>query len=62
MSRMPARCTQSDLARAIRASQQTNAGDVVLRADGSILISMFRSAQAVEPITIVLDDKAVIPL
>jgi acetyl-CoA carboxylase alpha subunit len=62
MSRTPARCTQADLARAIRASQQTNAGDVVLHADGSIVISMFRSAQAVEPITIVLDDKAVIPL
>ena len=63
MSRMPARCTQADLARAIRASQQTNAGDVVLHADGSILIRPFPSAQPMgHSTTIVLDDKAVIPL
>jgi hypothetical protein len=56
MSRMAARCTQADLARAIRASQQTNAGDVVLHADGSIVIRMFPSEAPMERTTsIVLD-------
>jgi hypothetical protein len=59
---MPARCTQADLARAIRASRQTNAGDVVLQADGSIVIRRFSSLEPVEPTTIVLDDKVIIPL
>jgi hypothetical protein len=60
---MPARCTQADLARAIRASQQTNAGDVVLHADGSIVIRLFPSDSKTEQsTTVVLDDRAVIPL
>lgn len=59
---MPARCTQADLARAIRASQQAKGGAVVLQVDGRITIEPFPSPGAVDPITIVLDDKAVIPL
>lgn len=63
MSRSPARCTQADLARAIRASQQANAGDVVLQPDGTILIRVLPSEVKTEqPATIVLDDEAVIPL
>lgn len=38
MSRTPARVTQADIARAIRAAQQTGAGDVLVQPDGSILI------------------------
>lgn len=40
MSRTPARVTQADLARSIRAAQQTGAGGVELRPDGTIFIHM----------------------
>lgn len=40
MSRTPARCTQADLARSIRAAQQTGAGAVELLPDGTIRINL----------------------
>lgn len=39
MSRGPARFTQADVIRAIRASQKAGAGDVIVQPDGSIRIS-----------------------
>lgn len=38
MSRTPARIRQADVARAIRAAQQTGAGAVRIQPDGTILI------------------------
>jgi hypothetical protein len=38
MSRTPARITQADVARAIRAAKQAGAGGVELRPDGTMLI------------------------
>lgn len=38
MSRRPAKVTQADVARAIRAAQQTGAGGVQVKPDGTILI------------------------
>lgn len=38
MSRVAARFTQADVARAIRAAQQTNAGEVRVERDGAIVI------------------------
>jgi hypothetical protein len=38
MSRRPARCTEADLRRAIRAAKHEGAGDVIALPDGSILI------------------------
>lgn len=38
MSRTPARFRQTDVARAIRAAQQTGAGAVRIQPDGTILI------------------------
>jgi hypothetical protein len=38
MTRTPARITQADVARSIRAAQQTGAGIVEIRPDGTILI------------------------
>jgi hypothetical protein len=38
MPRRPARCTEADLRRAIRAAKQEGAGDVLALPDGSILI------------------------
>jgi hypothetical protein len=40
MSRTPAKVTQADVARAIRAAQQTGAGGVEVRPDGSIFIHL----------------------
>jgi hypothetical protein len=40
MSRRPARVTQADVARAIRAAQQTGAGAVRIQPDGTILIAL----------------------
>jgi hypothetical protein len=39
MSRTPARFTQADLARAIRAAKQCGAGVVEIKADGTIRIA-----------------------
>lgn len=44
MSRTPANVTQADIARAIRAARQTGAGKVEIRPDGTIIISLERSA------------------
>lgn len=41
MSRTPARCTQADLARAIKASRQVGAGSVSLLPDGTIRIDTY---------------------
>jgi hypothetical protein len=38
MSRTPAKITQADVARAIRAAQQCHAGPVKIHADGTITI------------------------
>lgn len=40
MSRTPARFTQADVARAIRAAQQTGAGPVEIKRDGTICVSL----------------------
>lgn len=40
MSRTPARVTQADVARAIRAAQQTGAGAVEVLPDGTIRINL----------------------
>ena len=45
MSRTPARITQADIARAIRAAQQTGAGSVEVKPDGTISISLSTGAR-----------------
>lgn len=40
MSRTPAKFTQADVARSLRAAKQAGAGSVELRPDGTILISL----------------------
>jgi hypothetical protein len=55
MSRTPARITQADIARAIRAARQCGAGDVrIMPEDGTILIDLWptpgeKAEKAVEP-------------
>jgi hypothetical protein len=46
MSRTPARITQADVARAIRAAQQCGAGQVRILADGTITIDPQQAKQA----------------
>lgn len=46
MSRGPARFTQADVTRAIRAAQRTGAGEVIIEPDGSIRILVNPSASA----------------
>jgi hypothetical protein len=48
MSRTPARITQADIARAIRAAKQAGAGAVVLRPDGTIHIPLDGTKPAAE--------------
>jgi len=71
MSRTPARVTQADIARAIRAAQQTNAGEVLVLPDGSIRIQPVRSAAPLNGAEVApadsaggeeVDDGEVIPL
>ena len=52
MSRTPARFTQADVARVIRAAQQTNAGRVIVQRDGTIILEIYPSPTAAvqEPI------------
>lgn len=45
MSRTPARVTQADVARAIRAAQQCNAGRVRIMPDGTITIDPLPAKQ-----------------
>jgi hypothetical protein len=47
MSRTPARFTQSDVARAIRAAKQAGAGAVELRPDGTIHITIVEDKKPV---------------
>lgn len=48
VSRTAAKVTQADVARAIRAAQQTGAHGVEIRRDGSIFISLAPSTQGAE--------------
>jgi hypothetical protein len=48
MSRTPARVTQADVARAIRAAKQTGAGAVRILPDGSIQIELEASGEKPE--------------
>ncbi|HEY5128435.1 MAG TPA: hypothetical protein VIJ35_14290 [Bradyrhizobium sp.] len=50
MSRARARYTQSDVARAIRAAQQTGAGGVEVKPDGTISINLLSTATEDRPI------------
>jgi hypothetical protein len=45
MSRTPARVTQADVARCVRAAMQAGASGVEIRRDGSIFISLERSGE-----------------
>ena len=59
MARRPANITQADIARAIRAAQQTGAGDVILAPDGSIVIRSEKTRTAPRE---ELDEETVVPL
>ena len=50
MSRTPARFTQADVARVIRAAQQTGAGGVEVKPDGTISINLLSTATEDRPI------------
>jgi hypothetical protein len=50
MSRTPARVTQADVARCIRAAMQAGAGGVEIRQDGSIFISLASPAEGRETV------------
>jgi hypothetical protein len=45
MSRTPARVTQADVARSIRAAMQAGAGGVEVRPDGTIFIHLSKDAE-----------------
>lgn len=49
MSRTPARVTQADVARAIRAAKQTGAGSVDVLPDGTIRIQIAPAAAPAAP-------------
>jgi hypothetical protein len=48
MSRTPARVTQADVARCVRAAMQAGAGGVIVRRDGSIFISLKAPGEEIE--------------
>jgi len=50
MSRTPARFTQADVARSIRAAKQAGAGAVELRSDGTIKIILDRRGEPEKPV------------
>jgi hypothetical protein len=50
MSRTPARCTQADLARSIRAAKQAGASAVELLPDGTIRIRLEGGEWPAEPV------------
>jgi hypothetical protein len=50
MSRARARFTQADVARVIRAAQQTGAGGVEVKPDGTISINLLSTATEDRPI------------
>ncbi len=49
MSRTAARFTQADIARAIRAAQQTGAGRVMVQRDGTIVVESSPTSTGPEP-------------
>jgi hypothetical protein len=49
MSRTPARFTQADVARSIRAAKQAGAAAVELRPDGTIRIDLSGESTAISP-------------
>jgi hypothetical protein len=49
MSRTPARFTQADIARAIRAARQSGAGEVVICPDGAIIVRLAPSPADAAP-------------
>ncbi len=49
MSRTPAKFTQADVARSIRAAKQAGAGAVELRPDGTILINLSTDSAGEKP-------------
>jgi hypothetical protein len=55
MPRVPAKVTQADVARVIRAAQQAGAGPVEVRADGTILVHM--KAEIVPPVAAVAENQ-----
>jgi hypothetical protein len=61
MSRTPARITQADVARAIRAAKQAGAGAVRILPDGTICIDIQADAGGEKPENDV-DDERVVPL
>jgi pantoate kinase len=58
VSRRPARFTQADVARAIRAAKQAGAGDVVVALDGSIVIRLSPGHTDTKTV----DDERIVPL
>lgn len=60
MSRTPARITQADVARAIRAAQQTGAGAVRILPDGTIRIDPQPDSAGGKPQNQVEDDEEVV--
>jgi hypothetical protein len=58
VSRRPARFTQADVTRAIRAAKQAGAGDVIVAPDGSIVIRL--SSDQTDTKTV--DDERIVPL
>ncbi|NVO13827.1 MAG: hypothetical protein HXX10_07310 [Rhodoplanes sp.] len=50
MSRTPAKVTQADVARALRAAMQTGAGSVLVRPDGTIEIMLTAGPAAAPPV------------
>jgi pantoate kinase len=58
VSRRPARFTQADVTRAIRAAKQAGAGDVIVAPDGSIVIRLSPG----QTDTKTVDDERIVPL
>jgi hypothetical protein len=50
MSRTPARITQADVARVLRAARQAGAGSVEIKPDGTIRVSL--SPESTEPVIV----------
>lgn len=60
MSRTPARIRQADVARAIRAAQQTGAGAVRIQPDGTICIDLQQQPAGDKPEIVIEDDEEVV--
>jgi hypothetical protein len=60
MPRRPAKNTQADIARALRAAKETGAGNVTLEPDGSIVIGLAPPSGRTD--LKALDEDRVIPL